>query len=175
MKENTSHAIGTLHNLLDYDVAKFSSAEVQLKNILPVWKNISSSLKLKDILIRYQGYIEQHIERMEKFMREEGLSSVYITNNIMKAFIEEVQEKLGICADADVKDACLLACVQEINHYKISVYGTAAAFTKALTMDKAAVVFHEAEVNEKQIDDRLSQLAEFEINAKARAPILITS
>ena len=175
MKENISHAIGTLHNLLDYDVAKFASAEVQLKNVLPLWKNISASLKLKEILIRYMGYIEQHIERMEKFMGEEGLSSVYINNNMMKAFIEEVQEKLSICADADVKDACLLACVQEINHYKISVYGTAAAFSKALTMEKAEIMFREAEVNEKQIDDRLSQLAEFEINPKARAPILITT
>jgi hypothetical protein len=33
---------------------------------------------------------------------------------------------------------------------------------------------HEAEVNEKQIDDRLSQLAEHEINIKAKAPIALT-
>ena len=35
-------------------------------------------------------------------------------------------------------------------------------------MEKQAAVFHEAEVKEKQIDDRLSQLAEHEINIKAR-------
>jgi ferritin-like metal-binding protein YciE len=175
MKENINQAIGTLHNLLDYDVAKFSSAEVQLRNILPEWKNKSSSLKLKDVLMRYLDFIERHIEKMEKFMDREGLSAVFVNNGVMKAFIEEMEERLSICADADVKDACLLACVQGINHYKISMYGTAAAFAKALGMEKAAVVFHEAEVNEKQIDDRLSQLAEFEINPKARAPILITS
>ena len=41
-------------------------------------------------------------------------------------------------------------------------------------MEKFAGVFHEAEVNEKQIDDRLSQLAEHEINFKAKAPIVLT-
>ncbi|WP_369127538.1 DUF892 family protein [Terrimonas pollutisoli] len=43
--------------------------------------------------------------------------------------------------------------MQAINHYKISIYGTAAAFTKALGNDKAATLFHEAEVNEKKIDE----------------------
>lgn len=175
MKENTYQAIGTLHNLLDYDAAKFSSAEVQLKNILPAWIIKAGSLKLKDVLLRYQDYVERHIDKMEKFIEEEKLISEFAVNRVMKAFIEETEEKLSNCADADVKDACLLACVQVINHYKISMYGTAAAFAKALAMERAAAVFHEAEVNEKQIDDRLSQLAAFEINSRARATILISS
>jgi hypothetical protein len=40
-------------------------------------------------------------------------------------------------------------------------------------MEKPATVFHEAEINEKQIDDRLSQLAKYEINVKAKAPIIL--
>ena len=91
----------------------------------------------------------------------------------MKAFIEEANERLSNCTDAEVKDACLLASIQVINHFKISSYGTAAAFSNALGMEKAAAVFHEAEINEKQIDDRLSQLAQHEINIKAKAPIVL--
>ena len=78
------------------------------------------------------------------------------------------------CTDAEVKDACLLACIQAINHFKISMYGTAAAFANALDMEKQAAIFHEAEVNEKQIDDRLSQLAEHEINIRAKITYCIT-
>ena len=88
----------------------------------------------------------------------------------MQAFIEEAGEKLNTCRDVAVKDACLLASIQVISHYKISTYGTAAAFAKALGMDHPSAVFHEAEINEKQIDDRLTQLAEHEININARAP-----
>jgi ferritin-like metal-binding protein YciE len=170
---DNNQTITTLHNLLDYDARKFTSAEIQLKNSLPVWIENSGSLQLKTILQKYVGFVQQHIDKMEDFFIEEEINSLSLTNRVMQAFIEEADEKLNNCTDREVKDACLLACIQAVNHYKISIYGTAAAFAKTLGMDKYAGVFHEAEVNEKQIDDRLSQLAEYEINVKARAPIVL--
>jgi ferritin-like metal-binding protein YciE len=89
----------------------------------------------------------------------------------MHAFLSETEERVSQCADFATKDACLLSCIQNINHFKIGTYGTAAAFANALEMNKTAVIFHEFEINEKQIDDRLSQLAEFEINKKAKTRI----
>ena len=49
----TNQTITTLHNLLDYDARKFTSAEIQLKNSLPEWINKASSLKLKTVLQKY--------------------------------------------------------------------------------------------------------------------------
>ena len=170
MTEN-NQTITTLHNLLDYDARKFTSAEIQLKKSLQEWINKAGSLKLKNVLQKYLDFVQQHVQKMDGFFVEEQISSLSLTNKIMQAFIEEADQKLAACTDAEVKDACLLANIQVINHFKISMYGTAAAFANALGMEKQAVVFHEAEINEKQIDDRLSQLAEFEINARAKAPI----
>ncbi len=172
MAENNK-TITTLQNLLDYDASKFISAEVQLKNSLPEWINKAGSLQLKTVLQKYLDFVQQHVQKMEGFDEEEKIVSLSLTNQVMKAFIEEAEEKLSNCTDAEIKDACLLACIQVINHFKISSYGTAAAFAKALGMEKQAAVFHEAEVNEKQIDDRLSQLAEHEINIKAKTPIVL--
>lgn len=168
-----NHNITTLHNLLDYDVLKFARAEIQLKNSLPEWINIAGSLQLKTVLQKYFDFVQQHIQKIEAFFKEEQISSLNLTNRIMQAFIEEANEKLSNCADSEVRDACLLASVQAINHFKISTYGTAAAFANALGMEKQAAIFHEAEVKEKQIDDRLSQLAEHEINRKAKTPIVL--
>jgi ferritin-like metal-binding protein YciE len=168
-----NQTITTLHNLLDYDARKFTSAEIQLRNILPEWISRAGSVKLKAVLQKYLDYVKQHVQKMESFFEEENISSLSLTNRVMKAFIEEADEKMSACTDAEVRDACLLACVQSINHFKISTYGTAAAFAKALGMEKPASVFFEAEVSEKQIDDRLSQLAEHEINIKAKAPIVL--
>jgi len=174
MTEN-NQPISTLHNLLDYEISKFCYAEIHLKNVLPAWINNASSFKLKEVLQRYQDFVQQHAVNLEKFIEEEGITSLGINNKVMRAFIEETEEKLSNCSDLEVKDACLLACIQGINHYKISTYGTAAAFANTLGMEKTASVFHEAEINEKQIDDRLSQLAKFEINVKAKTPIVIQS
>ena len=168
-----NQTITTLHNLLDYDARKFTSAEIQLKNSLPEWIIKVGSLQLKTVLQKYLGFVQQNAQKMESFFAEEKISSLSLTNRVMRAFIEEAEEKLSNCSDAAIKDACLLAGIQAINHFKISTYGTAAAFAKALGMEKQAAIFHEAEVNEKQIDDRLSQLAEHEINIKAKAPIVL--
>ena len=170
MEEN-NQTITTLHNLLDYDARKFTSAEIELKNSLPEWINIAGSLKFKTVLQKYLDLVQQHVKQMEGFYEEEKIFSISLTNRIMQAFIAEAEEKLASCTDAAIKDACMLASIQAINHFKISTYGTAAAFANALGLEKQAAIFHEAEVNEKQIDDRLSQLAEHEINVRAKTPI----
>jgi len=163
----------TLHNLLDYDASMFTSAEIHLRNILPDWISKTSSFTLKTVLLKYLDFTEQHIKKMEVFFEAEDINALKLHNRIMQAFIDETNEKLVACSDAEVTDACLLAAIQSINHYKISIYGTAAAFARALEMDTHAALFYDAEVNEKQIDSRLSQLAEFEINKKAKTPIML--
>ena len=165
--------LATLHNLLDYDASKFTSGEVQLKNSLPNWINKAGSLKLKAVLQKYLEIVQDHVQKMESFCEEEEIRALSLTNRVMQALIAETEEKLSYCTDPGVKDACMLASIQEINHFKISTYGTAAAFAKVLDMPKQSALFHEAEVNEKQIDDRLSQLAEHEINISARTPHIL--
>lgn len=172
MKESNK-PIATLHDLLDYNAQKFTAAEIELKKSLPLWINQAGSIKLKGVLEKYLDLVQQHVEKLSAFFEAEKVNSLSIANKVMIALIEETNEKLNNCADQQVKDACLLACVQGINHFKISLYGTAAAFAKELEMEKFASVFHEAEVNEKQIDDRLSQLAEHEINVNAKTPIVL--
>lgn len=171
--EKNNQTISTLHNLLDYDARNFISAEIHLEKNLHEWINKATSLQLKGILQKYLGFVQQHEQRMNEFYEDEKINSISITNRIMQAFIDETNQKLANCQDLEIKDACLLACVQAINHYKISCYGTACAFAHVLGMEKQSNIFRNAEINEKQIDDRLSQLAEHEINSKAKAPIVL--
>ena len=74
MSENTPSVI-TLHNLLDNDSRKFTSAEILLKRILPDWINKTSSVKLKNILQKYLDYVQQHIEKLEAEIAQLNVSS----------------------------------------------------------------------------------------------------
>lgn len=170
---NNYPEITTLRQLLDYDAQRFSCAEVLLKTSLQRWIKSTESVKLKLILERCIDFTIQHTARFESFFDEEGMIALSSVNPAMEALIKETDEKLQLCAASSVKDAVLLACIQAINHYKMSVYGTAAAFATELAMEKYAAIFHQACINEKQIDDRLSQLAAFEINAAAKLPGLL--
>ena len=171
--EANNETITTLHDLLDYEARKFCSAEALLNNSLNGWTEKANSLKLKSVLQKYHQMVEDHIKKLNSFFIDENISSVCLHHRVMEAFVLETNNQMMACSDLEVRDACLLACIQAINHYKISTYGTAATFANALGNEKAALLFHEAEINEKQVDDRLSQLAIHEINSKAKAPIVI--
>ena len=167
---NQATTISTLHQLLDHDARKFISAEVILRQALPVWITRCGSLNLKTVLQKYHDEVEAHLVKFEDFVTTEQISSLTLVNGIMEAYVADINDKMHLCSDSEVRDAVLLAGIQLINHYKISIYGTAAAFARALDMEQAATIFYSAEAAEKQTDSRLSQLAEFDINKKARSP-----
>ncbi len=166
-------SIANLHQLLMYDVCRHASAEVQLQKVLPGWASQASSLKLKAFIQKYLDFVVLQKQELDRFIEKEDINQLPLCNRIMQAYIQDTEEKTAICSDPEVKDACLLSCIQEINHFKISAYGTAAAFASTLGMEDTSLAFRKAEINEQQIDDRLSQLAEHEINLKARAPIVL--
>lgn len=174
MEYNNSITISGLRDLLIFNIQSLINTEMQLKNVIPDWIDKTVSLKMKMVLQKYLEMIQEHIEKLNSFLGNEQVSFLPGNNPVTAAFIHETNLLLTKCTDAEVKDAGLLACVQNINHFKISIYGTSAAFANALDMDTASPLFREAEINEKQIDDRLSQLAEHEINVKARTPIILT-
>jgi ferritin-like metal-binding protein YciE len=165
--------ISTLHQLLDYNTQHFIVGEVHLQQSLHHWIEKSSAIKLKGIFQKYLEHIDHNIKSFEKFIDAEKLSLISNENIILQVYITDAETKLELCSDVEIKDASILASVQAINHYKICMYGTAAAYANTLGMDEAAKIFKMAEINEKQIDDRLSQLAEFEINKRATTPIVL--
>lgn len=167
------YSLTTLHHLVDHDARKLFSAEVQLQNILPDWITKAGTLALKNDLQLYFNIVKQHIGQLGNFLEEEDIQKLSRTNAVMQAHITEAREQLCNCMDARIVDASLLASVQGINHYKIGMYGTAAAFSRSLGNMKAASLFHNALINEKDMDIRLSKLAEDEINARATAPVAL--
>lgn len=169
--ENT--VINTLHNLIDYDISEFLSAEVELKNSLPKWIEQANSFQLKRALQKYLDFVDQHIESIGAFINERQIMMTRESNPVMLALIKDLDERLSYCTNVAVKDACLLGGIQGIIHYKISIYGTASAFAGLLELTKDTAIFYEAEINEKHIDDLLSQLAIYEINNKAKSAIAL--
>ena len=166
--------IHNLHDLVDYDGRKLSGAERLLENVLPEWINAGSAVALKNVLRKYLEYVKRNSNSLKEFINEEGVGKLSRENNIMQAFIVDAREQLSNCTDADVKDACLLSCIQSISHYKINMYGTVATYAKALDNKRAAHIFHHAKLNEEEIDHSLSQLAKTEINGRARNNVLLS-
>ena len=173
MKKSENSTITNLHHLLDYEIRHFSGTENQLKNPIKKWTTIASSLNLKTVLQHYLSIVEEHLSQLESYTLAEQMPAVTVSSRVMKALIEDTEDKMKDCQDKEVSDACLLASVQQINHIKISLYGTAAAFARELGNEKAASLFHLFEINEKKIDQQLTRLARKEINPRALVSVVL--
>ena len=73
-----------------------------------------------------------------------------------------MQEEYG---DA-VKDAAIIGAAQRVEHYEIAGYGTVRAFAELLGENEHISLIDETLEEEKQADEKLTQLAE-EINSEA--------
>jgi ferritin-like metal-binding protein YciE len=65
-----------------------------------------------------------------------------------------------------VKDAGLISAAQRVEHYEIAAYGAAKTFARLLGDEEGASLLEQTEDEEKQTDEKLSDLADT-INAQA--------
>lgn len=170
--DKVTRTIVSLSDLLALETSRIMEGEKHLAEVLPGWIQQVTSPKLRHILNQYLEYIRHHEQEMVNYFILQCAMPSAGKNRVIKALVEEANEKLGSCADHEIYDACLLASVQEINHFKISVYGTVTAFFNALGESKPAAIFHKAEKDEKRIDEQLSFQADLDINELARAPVI---
>jgi len=167
----TNSTILCLHKLFNTDIKKFLSAEAELKSALSLWATNSMAGSFRTLLLDYQDVIQGHIEKLNGLIVKEQITTVPILNKVMLALIYEANEATSVCKYQEVKDACLLGGVQNIIHWKIGSYGTAATFASTLELEGIASVFHQLVKNEKYFDERLTHLAKHNINNLAVEPL----
>ncbi len=87
----------------------------------------------------------------------------------MEGLIAEGSEVMEDDFEGDVKDAALISAAQRVEHYEIAAYGTLCAFADLLGESEHASLLRETLEEEKQTDEKLSDLSD-EINAAANQP-----
>jgi ferritin-like metal-binding protein YciE len=65
------------------------------------------------------------------------------------------------------RDAGIIMAAQKVEHYEIATYGSLVQFAKTLGMDKAADLLHQTLDEEKQADEKLTEIAEWHVNQAA--------
>jgi len=78
-------------------------------------------------------------------------------------------------SDRDCRDAGIVASAQRVEHYEIAVYGTLATWAKQLGFGEDERVLHDILQEERRADEKLSQLAERDLNREAAEHIQSTT
>lgn len=142
-------------------------AEQRIATSLPKMADAASAHELKELFLEHLEETRHQIRRLEDAFNSIGERAQAKECPAMKGLIEEGQEVLNADGDPMVLDAALIAAAQRIEHYEMAAYGTARTFARFLQHDRAAQLLQDTLEEEKQADQRLSQLAEGFINAAA--------
>jgi ferritin-like metal-binding protein YciE len=142
-------------------------AEKAILKALPKMAKKASSKKLQMAFTRHQKETEKQVTRLEQVFQMMGTKASGKRCPAIDGIIEEAQELMKEATDDTVRDAAMLAAAQAVEHYEISRYGTLAAWADKLEMEDAAELLRTTLEEEKATDEKLSELAESEINVEA--------
>jgi ferritin-like metal-binding protein YciE len=156
----------SLRQLYIDELKDLYSAETQMVRALPKLAKASSSAELRQAFEEHLRQTSEHVSRLEQIfeMLEEKPSGKKCLG--MEGLVKEGGETMKEEYDGPLMDAALIGAAQRVEHYEIAGYGTVRAFAELLgENDHLALIEHTLQ-EEKQADDKLTQLAE-QINARS--------
>ena len=160
-------ALDTMQELLVEELRDLHNAEQQLVKALPRLAAVASTPSLQDALQDHLADTEAQVRRLEQIFETLGQKSGGRKCKGMEGLLEEAEEMAAEKGAELVRDAGLIASVQRIEHYEIAAYGCAITHASLLGLDDVADLLEQNLVEEKAADERLSAIAEQEVNGSA--------
>jgi ferritin-like metal-binding protein YciE len=157
----------TLKDLYIHELKDLFSAEQQLVKALPKMAKAASN---KELAAGFQEHLEQtkgHAQRLEQILSRQKATTRGAKCKGMEGLVAEGAEMIEEEADAEVKDAGLIAAAQRVEHYEIAGYGTARTYAELLGDQEGTKLLQTTLEEERQTDQRLSKLATSAINVAA--------
>jgi ferritin-like metal-binding protein YciE len=142
------------------------NAENQLLKALPKMAKGSTSEQLRT---GFEEHLEQtrgHVQRLEQIFKELGEKPSGKKCKAMEGLVAEGAETLGEDYEDEVMDAAIIGAAQRVEHYEIAAYGTVRTFAELLGEDSAVQLLEQTLEEEKETDQKLSDLAS-DINVEA--------
>jgi ferritin-like metal-binding protein YciE len=159
----------TLHELLVEEIKDLYHAEKQLTKALPKLAKAATNEDLRDAFESHLEETREQVTRLEEVFAVLDEKVKAKTCAGMQGIIEEGNDLMQEDADGSVLDAGLIAAAQRAEHYEIGAYGTCVAWARLLGHDEAASLLEQTLEEEKAADEKLSALAQAEINQSAVA------
>ena len=153
-----------LRNLQDvfrHDLKDMHSAEKQILKALPKMVKAAESAELKSAFEEHRRVTETQVDRLEQILGDldESIKSTKKCRG-MEGILEEGEELLKNGGNENgALDSALIGAAQKVEHYEIAAYGTLVAYAKTLGNEAAASMLEESLGEEKEADEKLSEIA----------------
>jgi ferritin-like metal-binding protein YciE len=154
--------MSTLRETLLDELADIYDAEKQLVKGLP---KMAQAAQHEDLRRGFEEHLEQteaQVERLEQVFEvigeEPKSKGCKAMEGLLKEADELIKEKHG--------DAALICAAQKVEHYEIASYGSLQSWARILGEEEAADLLEETLDEERDTDERLTEIAENAINVE---------
>lgn len=142
------------------------NAETQLVKALPKMAKAAANDELREAFEEHLRQTSEHVSRLEQIFEQLGEKPSGKKCLGMEGLVKEGSETMKEDFSDDVKDAAIIGAAQRVEHYEMAAYGTVRAFAELLGENEHVSLLEQTLQEEKQADEKLTQLAE-EINPQA--------
>jgi len=156
----------SLRELYVAELRDLYSAETQLVKALPKMAKASSNAELRQGFEEHLRQTSEHVSRLEQIFDMLGEKATGKKCVGMEGLVKEGAETMKEDYDDTEMDAAIIGAAQRVEHYEIAAYGTVRAFAEQLWEDEHVSLIEQTLNEEKQTDEKLTQLAE-QINSEA--------
>jgi ferritin-like metal-binding protein YciE len=159
--------LDSLETLFVHEIKDLLSAEKQLVKALPKMAKGAVNESLRNAFEEHLEQTKGHVERLEQIFSLLEKTPRAEHCKAMEGLIEEGADLLKEEGADQVKDAALIGAAQRVEHYEIAAYGTARTLAELLGYQQAVDLLQQTLDEEKETDEKLTQLAMSEINPEA--------
>lgn len=143
-------------------------AEKQLVKTLPEMEKAATSPELAGALAEHMEVTGIHVNRLEHVFQILGKEPQAKKCDAMAGLLKEGESIIEETADGSAtRDVGIILAAQKVEHYEIATYGALAQLAETLGLDAIAQILAQTLIEEKETDEKLSAIAEHNINYEA--------
>ncbi|MEO6734488.1 MAG: ferritin-like domain-containing protein [Ferruginibacter sp.] len=166
-QSNGNAAASGLRTLFQDSLKDIYWAEKALLKAIPKMVKNATAVELTSALTEHLEVTRGQVTRLEEVFAAIGTKPQAKKCAAMEGLIKESEEIMESTDEGPVRDAGIISAGQKVEHYEIATYGTLCAFAKILQENEAAGLLLETLNEEKEADEKLSEIAESSINISA--------
>jgi len=154
--------MSTLHETFLEELGDIYDAEKQLLKALP---KMAQAARHEDLRRAFEEHLEQtegQVERLEQVFEVIGEEHQGKNCKAMAGLVKESDELIK----ENHGDAALICAAQKVEHYEIASYGSLQSWARILGEEEAADLLEETLDEERDTDERLTEVAESAINVE---------
>lgn len=151
--------VKTVQDLFVEELRDIYHAEKQITKALPKMVKAATSPELKQCFELHLEQTRGQVERLDQVFEHLDLPKRAKKCEAMEGLLEEARSTMDDIEDDHVLDVGMIINAQKIEHYEIAGYGSLVSLAKQLGHDQVAGLLAETLAEEKETDQKLSEVA----------------